>query len=234
MTIKATIFDLDGTLVDFNLDYKAIRGDIREHLLNSILPSSLLSAKDTVFEMLKKADIYFRNLDKSSANSINKIRDEALLIADKYELEAARNTDLLPGVIETLKILKSMNLKIGLFTLSGDKSVNYILNRFRLNNYFSVTVPRNQVNYVKPNPEHLETALKVLDVTPEETIVIGDGVVDMVTAKELNAISIGLTTGTSTVEQLAKQGADYIITSIIDLIPLIEKINKKHYSKDTK
>ena len=56
----------------------------------------------------------------------------------------------------------------------------------------------------------------------------------MVTAKELNAIAIGLTTGTSTVEQLAKQGADYIITSIIDLIPLIEKINKKHYSKDTK
>ena len=212
MTIKATIFDLDGTLVDFNLDYKAIRGDIREHLLNSILPSSLLSAKDTVFEMLKKADIYFRNLDKSSANSINKIRNEALVIADKYELEAARNTDLLPGVIETLKILKSMNLKIGLFTLSGDKSVNYILNRFRLNNYFSVTVPRNQVNYVKPNPEHLETALKVLDVSPEETIVIGDGVVDMATAKELNAIAIGLTTGTSTVEQLAKQGADYIVT----------------------
>lgn len=120
-----------------------------------------------------------------------------------------------------------MNLKIGLFTLSGDKSVNYILKRFKLNNYFSVTVPRNQVNYVKPNPEHLETALKVLDVNPKETLVVGDGVVDMMTAKELNATAIGLTTGTSTVTQLTKNGADYIITSIIDLIPLIEKINKK-------
>jgi HAD superfamily hydrolase (TIGR01509 family) len=209
------------------LDYRSIRGDIREHLLNSKIPSSLLTVKDTVFEMLKKADIYFQNLDNSSVNSINEIRNEALLIADKYELEAARDTDLLPGVNQTLKTLKNKNLKIGLFTLSGDKSVNYILKRFRLSNYFSVTVPRNQVNYVKPNPEHLETALKVLDVTPEETVVVGDGVVDMIAAKELNATAIGLTTGTSTVAQLKKHGADYIITSIIDLIPLIGKINKK-------
>jgi HAD superfamily hydrolase (TIGR01509 family) len=175
--------------------------------------------------MLKKAEIFLRNSDKSS--TLNEIRNEALEIADKYELEAARETDLLPGVNETLKNLKKMNLKIGLFTLSGDKSVNYILKRFKLTNFFSVTIPRNKVNYVKPNPEHLETALKVLNVTPEETIVIGDGIVDIQTAKELNISAIGLTTGTSTVAQLTKHGADYIITSITDIIPLIETINKQ-------
>jgi pyrophosphatase PpaX len=226
LIIKAIIFDLDGTLVDFNLDYRSVRGDIREHLLHVGIPSSLLSARDSVFEMLKKAEIFFQNSSKSS-NSFIEIRSEALAIADKYELQAARETDLLPGVNETLKNLKNMNLKIGLFTLSGDKSVNYVLKRFKLTNFFSVTVPRNKVNYVKPNPEHLETALKVLDVAPEETLVIGDGIVDIETAKELNATAIGLTTGTSTVDQLTKHGADYIITSITDLIPLIETINKK-------
>lgn len=60
MTIKATIFDLDGTLIDFNLDYRSIRGDIRENLLNSNIPSSLLNVKDTVFEMLKKTDFIFK------------------------------------------------------------------------------------------------------------------------------------------------------------------------------
>ena len=159
--------------------------------------------------------------------SFDEIHSNVLSIAEKYELEAARDTNLLPGVIDTLKTLKNMNLKIGLFTLSGDKSVNYILTRFKINSFFSVTVPRNKVNYVKPNPEHLGTALKVLDATPKETIVIGDGIVDILAAKELKATAIGLTTGTSTVEQLTKQGADYIITSITDLISLIEEINKK-------
>jgi len=176
--------------------------------------------------MLKKTEIYFKNSPKSS-NSISEIRNDVLAIADKYELEAARETDLLPGVTETLKNLARMSLKIGLFTLSGDKSVNYILKRFKLVDFFSVTVPRNQVNYVKPNPEHLETALKVLGVTPEETMVIGDGIADMETAKELNATGIGLTTGTSTAKQLTHHGAKYIINSIIDLLPLIETINKK-------
>ena len=226
MTIKATIFDLDGTLIDFNLDYKSIRGEVRNYLLHVGLPSSLITVKDTVFDMLKKTEIYFKNSPKSS-NSISEIRNEVLAIADKYELEAARETDLLPGVTETLKNLTRMSLKIGLFTLSGDKSVNYILKRFKLVDFFSVTVPRNQVNYVKPNSEHLETALKVLGVIPEETIVIGDGIADMETAKELNATGIGLTTGISTAKQLTHHGAKYIINSIIDLLPLIETINKK-------
>ena len=226
MTIKATIFDLDGTLIDFNLDYKSVRGEVRNYLLHVGLPSSLITVKDTIFEMIKKTEIYSRN-SLNSSNSITEIRNEVLAIADKYELEAARETDLLPGVIETLKNLTRMNIKIGLFTLSGDKSVNYVLKRFKLVDYFSVTVPRNQVNYVKPNPEHLETALKVLGVTPEETIVIGDGIADMETAKELNATGIGLTTGTATSKQLTHHGAEYIINSIIDLLPLIETINKK-------
>jgi len=226
MTIKATIFDLDGTLVDFNLDYKSVKGAVLEFLLHVGLPSSLITVKDTVFEMLKKTEIFFKNSNKSSS-SILEIRNDVLAITDKYELEAARETDLLPGVNETLKNLIKMNLKLGLFTLSGDKSATYILKRFKLVDFFSVTVPRNQVNYVKPNPEHLETALKVLGVTPEETIVIGDDIVDMETAKELNATAIGLTTGTSTAKQLTGHGADFVINSIIDLLPLIKTINKK-------
>jgi HAD superfamily hydrolase (TIGR01509 family) len=227
VTIKAAIFDLDGTLIDFNLNYKAIRGDIREYLLQVNIPSSLISTKDTVFEMLKKTEVFLRNSANAFSKSFSEIRIQVLSIADRYELEAARDTHLLPGVIDTLKTLKNMNFKVGLFTLSGDKSVNYILSRFKISSFFSVTVPRNRVNYVKPNPEHLGTALKVLDVTPQETIVVGDGIVDILTAKELKATAIGLTTGTSTVEQLTRQGADYIITSITDLISLIEEINKK-------
>jgi pyrophosphatase PpaX len=234
ISIKAVIFDLDGTIASFNLDYKAVRADVRGYLLRIGVPASLLSANESVFEMLKKTEIFIKNSGKHEA--MGEIRSEVLAIAEKYELEAARDTSLLPGVNETLKTLKQMDLKIGLFTLSGDKSTRYILQRFKLGDFFGVTVPRNRVSYVKPNPEHLEMALKVLGVAPEETVVVGDSNVDMKSARELKAIAVGLPTGTSSTEQLAVYGANYIITSITDLPTLVDKINKTQTkpSKSTK
>jgi phosphoglycolate phosphatase len=225
ISIKAVIFDLDGTIASFKLDYKAVRGEVRSYLLRVGVPASLLSVNETIFEMLKKTQIFMKNSGKS-AEAMEEIKKEALAIAEKYELEAARDTSLLPGASETLKTLKQRGLKIGLFTLSGDKAVSYILQRFKLGDFFGVIVPRNKVNYVKPNPEHLEMALKVLGVAPEETVVVGDGNVDMESARELKTTAVGLPTGTSTIEQLTIHGANYIITSITDLPVLIDKMNK--------
>jgi phosphoglycolate phosphatase len=226
MSIKAVIFDLDGTIASFNLDYKAVRGDVRSYLLRVGVPASLLKVNESIFEMLKKTEIFLKNSGKP-AEAVEEVRNGALAIAEEYELEAARSTGLLPGTSETLKALKEMGLKIGLFTLSSDKVARYILQRFNLGDFFGVTVPRNRVNYVKPNPEHLEMALKVLGVAPEETVVVGDSNVDMESAKELKAIAVGLPAGISTVDQLTVHGANFIITSITDLPVLIEKLNKE-------
>ena len=225
ISIKAVIFDLDGTIASFNLDYKALRGDVRSYLLRMGVPASVLSVKDNLFDMLKKTMIYVKNTGRS-AEIMDEIRNGSLAIAEKYELEAAASTDLLPGAYETLKALKQLDLKIGLFTLNSDKAANYILQRFKLGDFFGVTVPRNKVNFVKPNPEHLEMALKVLGVTPEETVVVGDGDVDMESARDLKAIAVGLPVVASKADQLMRHGANYIITSITDLPVLIEKINK--------
>jgi phosphoglycolate phosphatase len=225
ISIKAVIFDLDGTIASFNLDYKALRGEVRSYLLRVGVPASVLSVNENIFDMLKKTAIYVKNTGKS-AEAMDEIRNSSWAIAEKYELEAARNTSLLPGADETLKALKQMNLKIGLFTLNSDKAANYILQRFKLGDFFSVTVPRNKVNYVKPNPDHLEMALKILGVAPEETLVVGDSNVDMESAKELKAIAVGLPSGISTIEELMVHGANYIITSITDLPVLIDKINR--------
>jgi phosphoglycolate phosphatase len=225
ISIKAVIFDLDGTIASFNLDYKALRGEVRSYLLRAGVPASVLSVNENIFDMLTKTAIYMKNTGKSAA-TMDEIRNAAWDIAEKYELEAARSTGLVPGADETLKALKQMNLKIGLFTLNSDRAANYILQRFKLANFFGVTVPRNKVNYVKPNPDHLEMALKILGVAAEETLVVGDSNVDMESAKELKAIAVGLPSDISTIEDLMVHGANYIITSITDLPVLIEKISR--------
>lgn len=224
MSIKAVIFDLDGTLANFNLDYRTVRAEVRGYLVKMGVPASVLSVKESIFEMLKKTEIFVKN-SKKPAKFLEEIHSQALAIAEKYELEAAKCTSLLPGVVETLKALKRMNLKIGLFTINSEKSTNYILKRFGIAGSFDVTISRNKVKYVKPNPEHLETALKALGIAAENAVVVGDGGIDMRSAKELKAIAVGLPTGVSTTAQLTSHGANYIITSITDLPILIKKLN---------
>ena len=224
MRVKAVIFDLDGTLANFNLDYKTVRAEVKSYLVKRGVPASALSVKESVFEMLRKTEIFAKNSGKPS-KFLAEIRSEALAMAEKYELEAAKRTSLLPGAVETLKALRRMSLKIGLCTINSEESMNYILKRFGIADFFDITVPRNKVNHFKPHPEHLEAALKTLGASAKDTLVVGDSSVDMQSATELKAIAVGLPTGVSTIEQLMSNGANYIITSITDLPLLIEKIN---------
>lgn len=225
MLVKAVVFDLDGTIASFNLDYMTVRAEVRTYLIRTGLPASILATNESIFDMLNKAEIFLKNNGKS-ARTVDKVRNEASAIAEKFELEAAKTTGLLSGVVEILQALKKMGLKIGLCTINSEKSTSYILKRFSISKFFDVVTPRNKVRYVKPNTEHLEATLKALRVSPKEAILVGDGTRDMHCAKELNVIAVGLPTGISSEKELIDSGANYFITSISDLPMLVQTINK--------
>jgi HAD superfamily hydrolase (TIGR01509 family) len=225
MTIKAVIFDLDGTLTSFNIDYRSVRAEVRSFLIRAGMPASVLSLNESIFEMLKKTEIFMKNNGKPEKDFME-IRRKALGIAEKYELEAAKTTGLLPGVLETLKALRKMDLKLGLCTINSEKSTNHILKKFGIKEFFDAVTPRDNVKYVKPNTEHLEATLKALNVKPEEAVVVGDGSSDMRCARELKAVAVALPTGVSNPKELIASGANYLITSITDVPTLIEYINK--------
>jgi HAD superfamily hydrolase (TIGR01549 family) len=225
MAIRAVVFDLDGTLTSFNVDYRTVRADARSVLIRAGLPASILSTNESIFEMLKKAEIFMKN-NGQSKKTFTDIRSKILSIAEKYELEAAKTTSLLPGVLETLKALKKMGLKIGLCTINSEKSADFILKRFGIARFFDAVTPRDSVSYVKPNIEHLEATLKSLDARSEDTIVVGDSRIDVKCARELKAVAVGLPTGVSSPKELISSGANYLITSLTDLPNLVEYINK--------
>jgi HAD superfamily hydrolase (TIGR01549 family) len=225
LAIETVIFDLDGTLAHFNLDYKALRSEVRIYLMSIHVPVSVLDVNESIFEMLKKTEIFVKNTTNSS-ESFEEIRAHVFSIAERYEMEAASTTSLLTGAVETLRELQKMSLKMGICTTSSEKAANYILQRFKIDGFFKVIIPRDKVKYVKPHIEQFELALKKLGVHAKATLIVGDSVVDMQSAKELKAIAVGLTSGLSTTDQLMNNGANYIVTSLNDLPVLIREINK--------
>jgi HAD superfamily hydrolase (TIGR01509 family) len=226
VTIKAVIFDLDGTLVKFNLDYKMVRAETKQILIKEGLPASIFSLDESIFDMIKKAQVFMKNNGKDE-KEMSKIKGAILKLAERHEVEAARSTELLPGVSETLKVLRKMKLKLGLFTINCDTATNYILQQLGLKQFFDAVVTRDCVEMVKPAPEHLQSALEVLDVSPEETLVVGDSVSDVKSAHEVKAISVGVPVGVSTPQELAGAGATCLITSVTDLPTLIDEFGKK-------
>lgn len=225
MTIKAVVFDLDGTIAEFNLDYKTVRAEVMQLLINQGFPASIFSIKESIFEMLKKAKVYMRNNGKEEKEFYD-IQKHVLSIACKHELKAAHRTSILPGVFEMLKTLRKMDLKLAIFTINSKKSTDYILSNFRLKQFFDVIVTREAVSNVKPDPSHLAATLKALDVNAGETVVVGDSVVDMKSAKALNAAAVGMAKDSYAVEKLNHAGAMHIIKSITDLPTLIAKLDK--------
>ena len=225
MPVKAVIFDLDGTLIEFRFDYRVVRAEVKQFLVSSGFPPSLFSINESVFDMLKKVEVFMRNNGKSK-DKIEEVREKALSIVEKFELEAVRQTSLIPGAQETLEELKRMNLKLGLFTLNSSNATMQVLKRFRLEDLFEAVVTRESVYRVKPDASHLQKVLMLLNVEPEGAVIVGDSVVDMKSAASLGAYAVGVTTGISTAKQLMNAGATCIITSLTDLPSLIKEINE--------
>ena len=70
MVVEAVIFDLDGTLANFNLDFKALRSEVRSYLMRIGVPASVLSVNESIFEMLTKTEIYVKNNGKPASHCI--------------------------------------------------------------------------------------------------------------------------------------------------------------------
>jgi HAD superfamily hydrolase (TIGR01509 family) len=226
LTIKAVIFDLDGTIVDFNIDFKAARAEVVHLLTQQNLPSSLLSVNESVFVTLKKAKKRMKENGEEEQEFIT-LKEKVVALVERYESEAAQKTNVIPSILETLKTLRKMKLKIALFTANGEKSTNYILRHFRLRQFFDAIIARESVLAVKPDPVHLEAALKALKVKPEEAIVVGDSVRDMECARRLKVLAVGVTTGISSPEALTNAGADYLASSSVDIPALVKQINRQ-------
>jgi len=226
LTVKAVIFDLDGTLVEFKLDYKAEKAELIHLLTDQGIPTSILSTSEGIFGTLEKVETYMRNTGKK-VKEINRVRETVLSLADRYELQAARETNLVPGVLGALNALRDMKLKMSLFTIDGERATSFVLRRFRVGHFFDAVITRDVVAAVKPDPAHLKAALDALNVKPYEVIVVGDSTLDMRCARALSVLAVGVVTGISTPERLMDAGASYLVSSSAEIPLLIQQLDKR-------
>ncbi len=97
-------------------------------------------------------------------------------------------------------------------TLQAHKIIDY---------FSSLQTPDN--NFSKPNPEMIYSAISVADVAKENTIMIGDTILDIRMAKSAKVKSIAVGWGYQSKQDLLQAGATSYVEQLGDLINTIDR-----------
>ncbi len=221
--IKAIVWDLDGTLIHFKIDYLRARRTAIEILKKYGVPKQLLTVNISILENMKSAREFFEK-EGLAQRKINDIIEEVDNEIIKIEYEAARDAKMINGIDKVLEFAKDNNLKQAIFTFNTKKNAETSLRNVNLLHYFNLIVGRDNVTNLKPHPEHLTYICKQLKVESDEILIIGDNIRDIEAAINVGAHSIALHTKLAKVKTL--QIADKIVKENEIPLKLIEEIEK--------
>ncbi len=190
--IKAIVWDLDGTLIHFKIDYIRARREAIRILKKYNVPKNLLTVKGSILENVSKSREYFNSNKIYESQKITQIIDEVDHEINKIEYEAALQASHIDGIEEILEFVEKQNLKQAIFTFNTHRNAEVSLQKVNLMKYFELIVGRDNVENMKPHPDHLLSICKKLDVLPSEIIVIGDSSRDIEAALNVGAKSIAI------------------------------------------
>jgi len=195
MSIKAVIFDLDGTITEPFFDFDAIRKEM-----------GLSSDAGPVWEAMEKMSIERRR--------------EVEAILNFYEEKAVTESTLNFGAKQTLDELRSRGIYIGILTRNRRENALAVGKKHGLE--FDGVLGREE-GPVKPDCFGILKLARQFQVKPEETLMVGDYLYDLLCARSAGAVSV-LLKNHSRADGFVEH-ADFIIENIGQILQIIEDNN---------
>ncbi len=225
--IKAIIFDLDNTLVDFMRMKEASVKLAAEAMIDAGLPMSVDEVYDGIFRIYEKYGIEFQNVfDKFLEETLGEI-DYRILAAGIVAYRKAKEANLVlyPHVKYTLMELLKRGLTLAVVSDAPRLQAWTRLAQVGLLHFFKVVVTFDDTGERKPSPAPFKFALEKLGTSPSETIMVGDWAErDITGAAKLGMITVfaryGDTFGT------VNSGADFDVEDIIELLRIVDQLNQ--------
>lgn len=224
--IKAVIFDLDNTLVDF----MAMKRQAIDAAINAMIDAGLNlpreEVKDRIDEIYKERGMEFQNVfDQLLYDVFNKV-DFKILSAGVISYRRAREAALVPypHVYMTLMELLKRGLRLAVVSDAPAREAWLRLCYLNFHHIFHAVVTFDDTGERKPNPGPFRKALELLNVKSSEALMIGDWAErDMVGAANIGMKTVfaryGDTFGT------VETHADFEVNDVKELLQIVEKEN---------
>jgi putative hydrolase of the HAD superfamily len=224
--IKAVIFDLDNTLVDFMaMKRQAVDAAILA-MIDAGLDLTYEEARQQVDTIYSERGIEFQKVfDELLYNIFNKV-DYKILSAGVIAYRRAREAALVPypHVTQTLVGLLKMDIRLAVVSDAPGPEAWLRLTYMGFHHIFDHVITFDDTRQRKPSPAPFECALSLLGVRPVEALMVGDWEErDMVGAAKLGMKTAfaryGDTFGT------VETHADYELDDILQLLDIVRKEN---------
>ena len=214
--LKAAIFDLDGTIAD-TLD------DITEsiNLMLSELGFKPLSRVETLRNINHGAfELVRRSLPSEYSDDTTYIK-KALSIYERYYSNCYNSkTYLYKDINSVIALLKEKRIKLAVLSNKQDIFVKNIIFKLFGENTFDIVLGQGRFP-PKPSPESGNFICEQLSLSPNQIAMVGDSHVDMLTAKAVGFVPIGVTWGYRSREVLTENGALYLADKPHELYDII-------------
>ena len=193
MTIRAVIFDLDGTITQPYFDFDAIREELG---------------------LRKDGGPVLEALEHMTATE----RQRAESILHDHEEQAVAASQLNPGAKETLTELRQRGIHVGVLTRNRKRNAQAVATMHGLS--FDAVVGRED-GPVKPDAFGVCHLCQHFGVDPSETLLVGDYLFDLLCARSAGAIPVLIASQQQTGN--FADHADFQIKELTEILPIIDQ-----------
>ena len=222
--IQLVVFDMAGTTIDEeNLVYKCLHYSILPFIPQLTLDNVLLYGAG------KEKKTAITDICKVFAPQI--IIDEIDAMFEDFKMKLAKAYDEYPLRLysdgrDVFSWLKKKGIKVAFNTGYDRGTAEKILTKADviIGKDIDYLVTASDVSRNRPYPDMILQCCLLADVDPTTAIKVGDSAIDIEEGKSAGcALTIGITTGAQSREQIIVASPDYIIDSLTELKKIVEQ-----------
>lgn len=211
--INTILFDFDGTVMDTN-----------NVIINSWQHTyrTLENREEDVAKILSS---FGEPLDITVKKVFPNVpADEAIAVYRSYHYDNfGELISVFPGIGELLQELDDRGYKLGLVTSRLRKTTLEGLEQYGLAHHFDIIVTAEDTDKHKPDPAPINIALEKLGSLPEESLMLGDTMFDILCARNagVRSVLVGWAMAMTEEQKKGPDAPDYIIKTAAELLELL-------------